>query len=94
MCIWKTTEHGQQIGKSQFAFQYQKKSAYYCTISLISHANKIVLRIIHCRFEPYTEKDGQAGFRKDQGTLLPIHAGEVRKPKNIKKKLLCFIQSL
>jgi len=41
------------------------------TISLISHASKVMLKIIQARLEPYVNAelpDQQAGFRKGRGT--------------------------
>ena len=44
---------------------------YYHTIALISHAGKIMLKILHTRLQQYTSQelsDVQAGFRKGRGT--------------------------
>ncbi len=41
------------------------------TIALISHASKVLLKIIQKRMEPYMEQElsqTQAGFRKKRGT--------------------------
>ena len=43
----------------------------YCTISLISHASKVMLKILQARLQQYVNcelPDVQAGFRKDRGT--------------------------
>ena len=43
----------------------------YCTIALISHASKVMLKILQARLQPYVNHelpDVQAGFRKDRGT--------------------------
>ena len=43
----------------------------YCTIALISHANKVVLKIVQARLQQYVNHelpDVQAGFRKGKGT--------------------------
>ena len=42
----------------------------YCTIALISHASKIMLKILQARFQEYVNQelsDVQAGFRKGRG---------------------------
>ena len=48
-----------------------KECSNYLTIALISHASKVVLKILRARLQPYTNHelpDVQAGFRKGQGT--------------------------
>ena len=50
--------------------QYQKYSNY-CTIALISHASKVMLKILQARLQQYVNRelpDVQAGFRKGRGT--------------------------
>ena len=43
----------------------------YCTIALISHASKVMLKILEARLQHYMNHelpDVQAGFRKGRGT--------------------------
>ena len=43
----------------------------YCTIALISHASKVMLKILQARLQQYVNRelpDIQAGFRKGRGT--------------------------
>ena len=43
----------------------------YCTIALISHASKLMLKILQARLQQYVNhelSDVQAGFRKGRGT--------------------------
>jgi len=43
----------------------------YCTIALISHASKVMLKILQARLQQYVNHelpDVQAGFRKGRGT--------------------------
>ena len=59
-----------------FSFQSQKKGnakecSNYRTIALISHASKVMLKILQARLQQYMNRelpDVQAGFRKDRGT--------------------------
>ena len=47
------------------------KNANYCTIALISHASKVILKILQARLQQYVNcelPDVQAGFRKGRGT--------------------------
>ena len=47
-----------------------KKCSNYHTIALISHASKVMLKILHARLQQYVNRelaDVQAGFGKNQG---------------------------
>ena len=48
-----------------------KECSNYCTIVLISHASKVMLKILQARLQQYVNcefPDVQAGFRKGRGT--------------------------
>ena len=48
-----------------------KERSNYCTIALISHASKVMLKILQARLQRYVNRelpDVQAGFRKGRGT--------------------------
>ena len=48
-----------------------KECSNYCTIALISHASKVILKILQARLQQYMNHelpDVQAGFRKGRGT--------------------------
>ena len=48
-----------------------KECSDYCTIALISHASKVMLKILQARLQQYVNRelpDVQAGFRKGKGT--------------------------
>ena len=67
---------GHRIGKCQFSFQSQRKAmtkecSNYHTIALISHASKVMLKILQAKLQQYVIHelpDVQAGFRKGRGT--------------------------
>ena len=71
---------GHRTGKGQFSFQSQRKAMpknalTTAQITLISHASKIMLKILQVRLQQYMNHkllDVQAGFRKDRGTRNPI----------------------
>ena len=47
-----------------------KESSKYCTIALISHASKVMLKILQAKLQQYVNHelpDVQAGFRKGRG---------------------------
>ena len=73
--IWKTQQWPQDWKMSAFILISKKGNAKecsnYCTTSLISHASKIMLKILQARFQHYVNcelPDAQAGFRKGRGT--------------------------
>ena len=48
-----------------------KECSNYCTISLISHASKVMLKVLQARLQQYVIReiaDVQADFRKGRGT--------------------------
>ena len=48
-----------------------KECSNYCTIALISHASKVMLKILQSNLQQYVNRelpDVQAGFRKGRGT--------------------------
>ena len=48
-----------------------KECSNYCTIALISHASKVMLKILQARLQQFVNRelpDVQAGFRKGRGT--------------------------
>ena len=48
-----------------------KECSNHCTIALISHASKVMLKILQARLQQYMNRelpDVQAGFRKGRGT--------------------------
>ena len=74
-CKFGKLSSGHRTGKGQFSFQSPKKGngkecSSYCTIVLISHANKVMLKIIQTRLQQYVNckiQNVQAGFRKGRG---------------------------
>jgi len=73
--IWKTQEWPQDWKRSVFIPIPKKGNAKecsdYCTIALISHARKVMLKILQARFQQYVYQellDAEAGFIKGRGT--------------------------
>ena len=72
--IWKTQKWPQDWKRSVFILIPKKgnakESSNYCTIALISHASKVMLKILQARLQQYVNRelpDVQAGFRKGRG---------------------------
>ena len=81
--IWKTQQWPQDWKRSVF-IQIPKKGnakerSNYCTVALISHASKVMLKIFQARLQQYMNQkrpDVQAGFRQGRGTsdqIVSIH---------------------
>ena len=73
--IWKTQQWPQDWKRSVFIpipkKGNTKECSNYSTIALISHASKILLKILQARLQQYMNHqltDVQAGFRKGRGT--------------------------
>ena len=73
--IWKTQQWLQDWKSSVFVPIPKKGNAKecsnYCTIALISHASKVMLKILQAGLQQYVNRelpDVQAGFRKGRGT--------------------------
>ena len=73
--IWKTQQWPQDWKRSVFIPIPKKGNAKECsnyhTIALISHAGKIMLKILQARLQQYVNHElpnVQAGFRKGRGT--------------------------
>ena len=72
--IWKTQQWPQDWKRSVFIPIPKKGNAKersnYCTIALISHASKVMLKILQARLQQYVNRElpVQAGFRKGKGT--------------------------
>ena len=111
MMLWKCCTQYQQIWKTQQWPQDWKRSAFipspkkgsakecsnYCTVALISHTSKVMLRILQARRQQYVNRelpDVQGGFGKGRGTrdqtanILWI----IRKAREFQKNIyFCFI---
>ena len=73
--IWNTQQWPQDWKRSVFIpIPYKgnaKECSNYRTIALISHASKVMLKILQARLQQYVNcklPDVQAGFRKGRGT--------------------------
>ena len=73
--IWKTQQWPQDWNSSVFIpipkKGNTKECSNYCTIAHMSHASKVMLKILQGRLQQYMNRelpDVQAGFRKGRGT--------------------------
>ena len=86
---------GHRTGKGQFSFQSQRmfQPLYSC---LISHASKVMLRILQARLQQYMNSelpDVQAGFWRGRGTrdqMTNIRC-IMEKAREFQKNIFCFI---
>ena len=99
--IWKTQQWPWNWKRSVF-IQIPKKGiakefSSCCTITLISHASKVMLKILQARLQQYVNcelPDVQAGFRKGRGTrdqIANIH-WNMEKVREFQKNIyFCFM---
>ena len=92
--IWKTQQCPQDWKRSLFLVIPKKGNAKECsnyrTTALISHANKVMLKILQARLQQYMNHelpDVQAGFRKAEESeiKLPTSAGSWKKQESSRK---------
>ena len=99
--IWKTQQWPQDWETSVFIPTPKKGNAKecsnYCTIALILHASKVMLKILQASLQQYMNRelpDVQAGFRKGRGTrnqIANIH-WIIKQAKEFQKNIyFCFI---
>ena len=99
--IWKTQQWPQDWKRSVFIPIPKKGSAKECsnygTIALISHARKVMLKILQARLQQYMNcelTDVQAGFRKGRGTRDQVAniCWIIKKAREFQKNIyFCFI---
>ena len=90
------------IGLEKFSFipipkkDNDKEHSNNCTIAFISHASKVMLKILQARLQQYVNRellDVQAGFRKGRGTrdqIANIHR-IIQKVREFQKNIyFCF----
>ena len=97
---WKTQQWPQDWKRSVFIPIPKKGNAKECsnyhTIALISHASKVMLKLLQARFQQYMNHelpDVQDGFRKGRGTRDQIAniTGSSKKQEFQKNIYFCFI---
>ena len=92
--IWKTQQWPQDWKTSVFIPIPKKGNAKecsnYCTIALISHTSKVMLKTVQARLQEYVNcelPDVQAGFRKAEEPEMkfPTSAGSLKKQESSRK---------
>ena len=99
--IWKTQKWPQDWKRSLLIPIPKKGSTKECanhwTVTLITHASEVMLKILHARLQHYVNQeipDVQAGFRKGRGTRDQIANSHwiMEKAREFQKNIyLCFI---
>ena len=112
MMLWKwCTQYASKFGKLSNGHRTGKRSVFiltpknsntkecsnYWTIALISHASKVMLKILQARLQQYVSHellDVQAGFRKGRGTRdqTATISWIIEKAREFQKNIyFCFI---
>ena len=99
--VWKTQQWPQDWKRSVFILIPKKGNARECsnyrTTTLISHASKVMLKILQARLQQHMNcelSDVQAGFRKGRGTRDQIVNIRwiIEKAREFQKNIyFCFI---
>ena len=99
--MWETQQWPQDWKRSVFIPIPKKRNAKdcsnYCMITLISHASKVMLKILQAGLQQYMNHelpDVQAGFRKGRGTRDQIAniQWSMEKARELQKNInFCFI---
>ena len=100
--IWKTQQWPQDWKSSVFIpipkKGNPKECSYYCTMTLISHHSKVMLKILQARLQQSMNRelpDIQAGFRKGRGTRDQIANIRwiIEKTREFQENIYCFIDT-
>ena len=92
--MWKTQQWPQDWTRSVFIpipkKGNTKECSNYCTIALISHTGKVMLKVLQARLQQYVKRelpDVQAVFRKgrEPEIKLPTSAGSSKKQESSRK---------
>ena len=96
--IWKTQQWPQDWKRSVFIPIPKKGNAKecskYCTIALISHASKVMLKMLQARLQQYMNSelpDIQAGFRQRNKGSNCQHPLDYQKSKRVPEKHLFLL---
>ena len=99
--IWKTQQWPQDWKRSVFTPIPKKgdvkECSNYCTITIISHASKVMLKILQVRLQPYMNcelPDVQAVFKEGRGTREQIANIRciIERARELQKNIhFCFI---
>ena len=99
--IWKTKQWLQDWKRSVFVLLPKKGNAKECsnyrTIALISHASKVMLKVLQARLQQYMNQEllhDQAGFKKGRGATDHIAniCWIIKKARGFQKNIyFCFV---
>ena len=100
--IWKTQQWPQDWKRSVFIPIPEKSNAKKCsnnhTIALISHASKVMLKILQARLQQYVNcelPDVQAGFWKGRGRdQITKSAGSSKKQESSRKTYISALLTI
>ena len=101
--IWKTQQWPQDWKRSVFIPTPKKGNSKECsncsTIALISHASKVMLKILQARLQQYMNlelPDCQAGLEKaeEPEIKLPTFAGSLKKQESSRKTFISALLTM
>ena len=96
--IWKTQQWPQDWKRSVFILVPKKGNAKecsdYCTVALISHTGKVMLKILQARLQQYEKCELKLHLEKAQELEIKLatFVGSSKKAREFQKKIyFCFI---
>ena len=97
--IWKSQQWPQDWKRSVFIPIPKKNNAKecsnYCTIALISHANKVILKILLARLQQYVNHElPDLGKAEEPEIKLPTSAGSWKKQESSKKTCISALLTM
>ena len=87
----ENSEAAPELEKVSFPLSHKKGSgkdcSNYCTIALISHASKVMLKILQARLQQYVNQMFKLGLEKaeEPEIKLPTFAGSPKKQESSRK---------
>ena len=101
MCqqIWKSQQWPQDWKRPVFIPIPKKGNAKECSVALISHASKVMLKILQARLQQYVNHelpDVQAGFRKGRGIRgqIATSVGSLKKQESFRKTSIAALLTM
>ena len=94
--IWKTEQWSQDWKRSVFILiqkDNDKECANYCTVALISHASKVMLKILQARLQQYVKRelpDVQVDLEEAEEPEIKLSTsnGSMKKQESSRKTLI------
>ena len=96
--IWKTQQWPQDWKRSVFIPILKKgdvkECSYYCTIALISHASKVMLKILQARLQLYMNYELDLEKAEEPEIKMPTSVGSSKKQESSRKRSISALLTI